>query len=174
MIWVILEKSDKHSLYNKKIIEWVRNNLQKKNLNYRILFVNDYMFDSEMSELTNSDYIFWNPNIAAKNLNNVIQYKRSIVILEHQTLLNEKTSNLNPINENQAVAYGFYLMYLNEHEQVSREWKLAVQTDNYLMYQDNIMNNLESDKNNFKQNKIERLDVFDDLTNFIQEQVNFD
>ena len=67
MIWVILEKKNHHSIYNLKIIEWIRNNLQKNNLDYKLLFVNDYMFDNEFSQITNKDYVFWNPNIASKN-----------------------------------------------------------------------------------------------------------
>ena len=173
MIWVILEKKNHHSIYNLKIIEWIRNNLQKNNLDYKLLFVNDYMFDNEFSQITNKDYVFWNPNIASKYISNVINFARSIVILEHQTLLNEKTSNLNPINENQAVAYGFYLMYLNEKEQVSREWKLAIQSDNYLMSQETVLNNLMKDENNFKKIKVERKDIFDDLTDFVHEQFDF-
>ena len=71
MIWVILSKkieqvsrTKQKQNINRQIIEWTRNNIQKDNLDYRLLFVNEYLFESEISEIKDNDYIFW-PGIAA-------------------------------------------------------------------------------------------------------------
>lgn len=165
-------KNNKTNL-NKQIIEWFRNNIQKNNLEYKIKFVNEYIFEQEISEITNKDYIFWNPFIAGKNLALIQEYKNSIVVIERQTNMNQKLTHLHPINENLAVNYGFFLMYLDENEPVSNDWRLAIQKINYLMTQEQILQILLSNPNNFKKEPIERQDVFEDLANFTKDMIDF-
>lgn len=165
-------KNNKINL-NKQIIEWFRNNIQKNNLEYKIKFVNEYIFEQEISEITNKDYIFWNPFIASKNLALVQEYKNSIVVIERQTNMNQKLTHLHPINENLAVNYGFFLMYLDENEAVSTDWRLAIQKTNYLMTQEQILQILLSNPENYKKELIERQDAFEDLANFTKDMIDF-
>lgn len=131
------------------------------------------MFESELNGITNNDYIFWNPFIAGKNLSLVQEYKNSIVVIERQTNMNQKLTHLHPINENLAVNYGFYLMYLDENEAVSTDWRLAVQKSIYLRTQEQLLQILLSNPNNFKKEQIERQDAFEDLANSIKNMVDF-
>lgn len=179
MIWILLSKKIEQVVrtkpkqnINRQIIEWTRNNIQKENLDYRLLFVNEYLFESEISEIKDDDYVFWNPYIASKNLALVQEFKNSIVILEHQTYINEKISHVNPINENTAINYGFSVMYLNEQELSTSEWKLAVQDSMYLIHQEQVLQALKNNPNNYKQIQVERQDVFDDLANSVRELID--
>lgn len=181
MIWILLSKkieevskTKPRSNINRQIIEWCRNNLQKNNFDYHLKWVNEYMFESEISEIQQNDYVFWNPYIASKNLALVQEFRNSIIILEHQTYLNENISHVNPINENTAVNYGFSIMYLNEQEFSTKEWKLAVQDTMYLLHQEQVINILRTNPNNFKQEQIERQDVFEDLLNFVKDTCDFE
>ena len=178
MIYCLLSKKmlktkNNKSNLNKQIIEWFRNNIQKNNLEYQIKFVNEYIFEQEISEITNNDYVFWNPYIAGKNLALVQEYKNSIVVIERQTNMNQKLTHLHPINENLAVNYGFFLMYLDENEAVSTDWRLAVQKTTYLMTQEQILQTLLSNPENFKKQQIERQDAFEDLANFTKDMIDF-
>lgn len=179
MIWILLSKkieevtkTKPRANINRQIIEWIRNNLQKNNFDYHIKFVNEYMFESELSEIQQNDYVFWNPYIASKNLALVQEYRNSIVILKHQTYINESVSHVNPINENTAVNYGFSIMYLNEQEFSTKDWKLAVQDTMYLLRQEQILQTLSENPNNYKQKQIERQDAFEDLSNFVKDMID--
>ena len=59
----------------------------------------------------------------------VKKYINSIVILEHKTVLIQKISNRNPINENMALNHNFDLMYIEEdyNDITNLEWKLVMQ-----------------------------------------------
>lgn len=173
MIHIMLSKNRK-DIHNKQIIEWLRNNIQKENFEYSIKLCNSYLFDSEIKHIQHSDFIFWHPIIAGNNVEVVRSYPKSIVILEHQTILNEKISKVNPINEVTAVNNSFYIMYLDEDSKPSKEWKLSVKTESYLMEQSKILRILKSDKNNFKKDKQIIKDVFDDITDFTKRQINFE
>lgn len=201
MIYVMLSKYDT-GLLNEKIIQWVRKNLYINNLEYKIIFCREYMYDSDISEIINNinlnnikffgsrknriifdklidekikektgnTFVLWNPIVASKNLNYVNQVPNSVVILESQTFMNEKLSKKNPINENLAVNYGFYLMYLNESD-ISKEYKLAVQPEMYLMYQRKLLNIFMNNPNNFKKIKIKVQNTFNDDENLTKKQV---
>lgn len=208
MVFVMLSKYDSGPI-NKKIIEWCRNNLQKNNIEYRIVFckpyitdndvleivdycgiidyntfqIPQYMIDEEWSEEKISEfyksryertYILWNPLVASRNLSYVMELPNSIVILENQTYLNQKISEKNPFNENLAVNYCVYIMYLNEIEQVTKEFRIAVQKENYIMTQNYFMNMLKNNPENFRKEKQNIQDVFDDSTILIKNQVNIE
>lgn len=175
MIYVLLgdKTSTNQTLqYNKKIIDWCREVFQSKNIEYKILFCKPYMFEIEFGL---DDIIFWNPFIAANNLDIVIRYRHSIVILERQTLLSEKVTEINPINENLAVNYGFFLMYLIEdnNENISREWRLAIQTNNYLMPKNIVLNKIYNNPKNYRKQFIERKEIVEDNKE-IKTQVNLE
>ncbi len=181
MIWILLSKKIEEvskvkpkTNINKQIIEWCRKNLQKNNFNYHIRFVNEYMFETELLGIQENDYVFWNPFIASKNLALVQEFKNSIIILEHQTYINENISHVNPINENTAVNYGFSIMYLNEQEFSTKEWKLAVQDTMYLLRQEQILQTLSQNPENFKHNQVDRQDAFEDLATFVKDMVSLD
>ncbi len=201
MIYIMLSKYDT-GLLNEKIIQWVRENLYINNLEYKIIFCREYMYDSDISEIINdinlnnikffgsrknrkkfeliidkkvrektgNTFVLWNPDVASKNLSYVNQVPNSVIILESQTFMNEKVSKKNPINENLAVNYGFYLMYLNEGD-ISKEYKLPVQTEMYLMNQKKLLNIFMSNPNNFKKTKIKIQNTFNDKENLTKNQV---
>lgn len=147
MIYVMLSKYDSGPI-NKKIIEWTRNNLRKNNLKYKLIFCRPYIVDTDFKDIVGFDdnfsknkestFFIWNPTVASRNLQYVVDLPNSIVILDSQTQINQKLSVKNPINENLAANYCFYLMYLNEIE-ISKEWKLAIQSINYLISQYNLV-----------------------------------
>lgn len=201
MIYVMLSKYDT-GLLNDKIIQWVKDNIYINNLEYKIIFCREYMYDSDISEIINNinlhnikffgsqknrekfnklidneirektknTFVLWNPDVASKNLNYVNQVPNSVVILESQTFMNEKLSKKNPINENLAVNYGFYLMYLNESD-ISKEYKLAVQPEMYLMYQQRLLKIFMNNPNNFKKIKSKIQNTFNDRENITKKQV---
>lgn len=182
MVFVMLSKYDSGPV-NKKIIEWCRNNLQKNNLEYRLIFCKPYITDNDVLEIVDycqsmndneEIYILWNPLVASRNLSYVMELPNSIVILENQTYLNQKISEKNPFNENLAANYCVYIMYLNEIEQVTKEYRIAVQKENYIMTQNYFMNMLKSNPENFRKEKQTIQDVFDDPTLLVKNQVNIE
>lgn len=182
MIHVMLSNYDSGPI-NKLIIAWVRLNLQIKGYKYKLHFCRPFIYDTDIykpekrdenglllvkeEKVSNSDYVLWNPLVAGRNLDFVRQFQNSIVLLEKQTLLSEKINKTNPINENLAVNYGFYLMYLDEQFQAPKEWKLAIQADNYLITQKNFFLMVA----NTCKKENERKEFFDDSRSINKEQI---
>lgn len=139
-----------------KIIEFVKKTLRINNINYHLKFFNKHINDDEISEINENNFLLWHPKVAGDNLSIVIDYKNSIVLLENKTVLTRKVSEKNPINENLAINYGFFIMYINEFdtEITNKEWKIVVQENLYLVVFDTLIKLLKKDLSNWKNNKI--------------------
>lgn len=153
MVYVVLSK-EIDNLQN-KIIVFLKQLLKLNNIRYRLLFVNQHINDTDLEKITDNDYILWHPKIAGNNLNQVIEYQKSIVLLEHKTILIQKISDKNPINENLAINYGFFVMYINDNIDITNnEWKIVVNQNLYLLTLEKFLNLLKSDIHNWIDNKI--------------------
>ncbi len=113
----------------KSIINWVKSNIQYK-YSYQLCFFNkQHILDIEIEHIKNDDIILWNPDLVWNNLDQVKKFKNSVVILDKPTVLIQKASELNPVNENMAINNGFRIIYINpERDDITnKDWKLVVE-----------------------------------------------
>ena len=176
MIYVILSKANSTSTLQKKIIEFIKQNIKNNNFEYKLIFSDKkHIIESELEEVNPSkDIVFWEPIIAYDNLELVKNFSISIVILEKPTLYTQKISEFNPINENLAINNGFYIIYIQDSLDITNEdWKLVISEDSYLMKIDKLILLISSDESNIKKEKILVEDIFSNITDTIKNQINF-
>jgi hypothetical protein len=134
MIYILLsnETNNKYIFgLQVKIMNFLKEKL--KNLDskkYKIIYCPKHIIEKNIEEIDiYNDYVLWHANVAYNNLSLVKKYINSIVILEHKTVLIQKISNRNPINENMALNHNFDLMYIEEeyNDVTNLEWKLVMQ-----------------------------------------------
>lgn len=156
-----------------EIIEYVKIHLKEKQIKYKLIINDLHIIESKIKMINDNDFILWHPEVAGNNLSIVKQYKHSIVLLKSKTLLIQKLSSLNPINENLAVSNCFYVLYMNNNinDITNREWKLVVKEETYLLVIDRLLEMiLRNPKNKIKRKlviskKVEKID-------FRKEQIN--
>ena len=168
------QKDAVNKTYEKIIIEFVKKNLKENKINYKLIVNDFHIIESKIQIINDDDFILWHPEVAGNNLNLVKQYKYSIVLLKTKTLLVQKLSPMNPINENLAVSNGFYIFYLDNkiNDVTNKEWKLVVKEDIYLINIDKLLTLIRKNPNN----KIKRKLVIDkkiEKIDFRKEQINF-
>lgn len=131
-----------------QIIKFVKEYVRDKNHPYHLKFCKLHLDDSDMEDVKPSDIILWHPNIAATNLDMVVSYKNSIVVLMSKTLFLRKLSIANPVNENMAVNHGFHVMYVDENysDITNNEWKLVVDKESYLITHEQFTHIIEHSK----------------------------
>ena len=134
MIYILLS-NEKHDKYifglQVKIINFLKEKLKNfDSKKFKIIYCQKHIVEKNIKEIDIlNDYVLWHANVAYNNLSLVKKYVNSIVILEHKTVLIQKISNRNPINENMALNHNFDLMYIEEdyNDVTNLEWKLVMQ-----------------------------------------------
>lgn len=172
MIYVMLSKEN--SVLQKNIANFLKV-FKYDNIQYKLIFNPKHIFESTIADINQSkDIVLWNPYVAYSNLDLVKQFQNSIVILEKPTLLIQKISEANPINENVAINHGFFLIYINpdREEITNNEWKLVVQEDQYVMTMENLLNLIKTDESNLRKEIKVYSDVFDDIIQINKDQIN--
>lgn len=164
MIYLMLE--NKNSEYQKNLVNFfklkIKNNSKNLSIQYKIIYNNKHIFESNISEINENDIILWSSFVAYHNLEIVKMFQNSIVILEKPTVLIQKISELNPVNESMAVNHGFYLMYIsNKQDITNNDWKMIVQEENYLITIDNLLDLISDDETNINPETIS--DVFKEI-----------
>lgn len=173
MIYVLLEKVD--SPLQRKIIEFVKTNIKYNNFIYQIIFNEQHIIESTLDLINNEkDIILWHPKVAYNNLEIIKNFQNSIVILEKPSIYLQKISANNPINENLAINYGFYIVYINpDYSEITNDdWKLVVKENMYLITIEKLLYIINSDNENIKTEKIIVPDVFDSIVDIVKNQIN--
>jgi len=165
MIYVILnsidyQKDDDYSetgeyqdILRSKIIRWVSKHIKQNEIEYKIIIVKKHIFKSQIDHIDRKlDIVIWHPIVASSNLEMVKYFYKSVVILERPTLLIQKISDLNPINEQVAINSGFYILYLypKKNDITNEDWKIVVPEDLYLLDNVKLLKNfLITEENNY-------------------------
>jgi hypothetical protein len=173
MIYIMLSK--KYSELQRNIISFIKDNIKNNNFQYKIIFNEKHIFESDLINIDNSkDIVLWHPNIASDNLELVKSFLNSIIILDKPSLYIQKISEWNPINENLAINNGFFIIYINPSttDITNDEWKLVVQSDMYLMSIETLLELINKDESNICQEKIIVEDIFESITDIIKNQIN--
>ena len=156
MIYILLsnEKENEHIFdYQLKIIKFLRKSLSTLHKsNYKIIFCPKHIIENKLSNIKQEDYLLWHPNVAANNLSIVKRYTNSFVILRYKTVMLQKISERNPIDENMALNNNFGLIYIDEnHNDITNdEWRLIVNPKIFKIEKivetlnNNIINNIKS------------------------------
>jgi hypothetical protein len=130
---------NRFDLFQKDIITFLANMFSE----YSIKFVMNprHIFEARLPKFGNDDLLLWHPGVAGRNLELVREYN-SVVVLAHQTILIQKVSDKNPINENLALNNNFKVVYIDEeYEDITNaDWKLAVSEDDYRFTQEQLQN----------------------------------
>lgn len=175
MIYFIISKEK--NLIQENIISFIKSNI-KPLYNYRIIFSSTHINDSDIKFVVKEkDIIFWEPIVAYNNLEILKSIQNSIVILERPTILIQKISRFNYINENMAINHGFFIFYLkpDENDITNSEWKLAVKSDLYLIDNTKLKLIIESDNSNIKNTEeiiSNNIQIFGEITDFVKTQIN--
>lgn len=135
MIYILLCKDKSNHYINEiqlKILDFLKSSFVGKidKSNYSIIFCQKHIIENSLEHIdTFNDIVIWHPNLAADNLSILKRYVNSIVVLRHKTLLLQKLSLRNPVNENMAVNHDFKLMYIeNDYNDITNsDWKLVAQ-----------------------------------------------
>lgn len=135
MIYILLYKKPENEFISdlqKRIIlflnEFLVKNIDKSE--YKIILCNKHIIENDLKIIDiKNDYVLWHPNLASDNLSLVKRFINSIVILKHKTVLIQKISKRNSINENMAINNNFKLMYIeNDYNDVTNlNYKLVTQ-----------------------------------------------
>lgn len=137
MVYVMLTENKLLTKYQKylqkDIIEFLKLWFVQTDIKYQVIYNPKFIIESKLPKINKNSIVLWEPITAANNIVLVNHYQNSIVILKNRTILLQKISEHNPINENTAINYGFLIMYIdNEHFDITNnEWKLVVSETNY-------------------------------------------
>ena len=108
-----------HLELQQKIVHFLRDNLNDK---FSIIFTKKHIIESTIKHIDfDNDIIIWHPLVAHNNLEVLKKYKYSIVILKHKTVLIQRISENNPVNENMAVNHNFKLLYMEDNDDLTNE-----------------------------------------------------
>ena len=158
MIYLLLSKQNSH--YQKLIVKFFKENILYNsddiNIEYKIIYNNPVIIESNLISIEKDDIVIWSAIVAYRNLDLVKTYKNSVVILEKPTILIQKISEENPINESTALNNGFYLMYITDKSDITnKEWKLILQKENYLIDVNDLLKEFKIQKQTeIKQNEL--------------------
>ena len=152
IIYIMLSKNDDCTELEKeiqnKIIKYLKDNIYGK-LKYKFIFNPKHIVEKNIYLITQNDFVLWHPNIAANNLSLVKKYNNSVVILLTKTILLQKISKRNPINENIAINHGFKLLYIepNYDDVTNDEYKLVISENDYVISIEKIIETIKKQYN---------------------------
>lgn len=134
MIYVLLTNDKKNNYnieYQSKIIKFLKQHFI--NIQYKFIFNPLHIIERNLDEIKQDDYILFHPYVASNNLWLVKKFNNSVVILQNKTLLIQKISKRNYINENTAINNGFKLLYIDvDYNDITNdEYKLVIPEDDY-------------------------------------------
>lgn len=145
MVYCILYNPKKVKLFEnqianqREIISFIETHIKPK-FKYKIIFydkthINDFDLDTDAKNV-----YLWSPDVVYNNLDLVKSHKNSVVILSKPTILIQKLSKLNPVNENMAFNNGFFVYYINKERNdiTNNQWKLLIEKKEYLLSNDDL------------------------------------
>lgn len=126
-----------HLELQKKIVNFLKENLTEK---FNIIFTGKHLIEDGIKHIDlNNDVVLWHPLVASNNLSVIKKYKYSIIILKHKTVLIQKVSDNNPVNENMAVNHNFKLLYMEENDDITNEdYEVLGSKEDYIITIDKI------------------------------------
>jgi hypothetical protein len=131
-LFIMLSKNKKN-YFQEYILQYIINNFKKYGIIYEIILCNEFKNDNEFTNIKIDDYILWEPITAFWNIDYVNSHVNSIIILKNPTILIQKISNKNPINESLAIINGFRILYMDPEDMdvTNEEWRLVIGAVNY-------------------------------------------
>lgn len=123
-----------HLDLQKKIVNFLRTNIDRK-IRINIIYSEKHLFEKEIEHIDiNEDIVLWHPIVAHNNLTLLTTMKNAIVILPKKTVLIQRISENNPINENMAINHNFQVMYIDptNDDITNEDYTILGYEDDYL------------------------------------------
>ena len=137
----IEQKNINHHLdFQRKIVKFIRSSIDSK-IRINIIYSHKHLYEYDLKDIdVNNDIILWHPIVAHNNLTLLTSFKNSIVLLQKKTVLIQRISENNPINENMAINHNFQIMYLEpDNDDITNEdYTILGDEDDYLTNPDKI------------------------------------
>lgn len=134
---------DYHLDLQKKIVSFIKQSLENNPDIYVKIYISPkHIIESTLENVDkNNDYIIWHPVVAHNNLTLLKTYRNSIVILQKKTVLLQKVSENNPINENMAINHNFKLMYIDENNDdiTNQDYRILGYKGDYLINMEKVI-----------------------------------
>jgi hypothetical protein len=133
-VWIMVAKLRKN-YFQKLFFEYIQENLSNFCIEYEVIYFNEFRNYYEFECIEPFDYIIWEPIVASWNLDFINIHTNSIIILKNPTLLIQKISRKNPINESTAINNGFRILYMDpkDIDITNEEWKLLIDDEKFVI-----------------------------------------
>lgn len=154
-IYLILTKKinqkniDGHLDLQRKIVNFLQTNIAGK-IRINIIYADKHLYEKDLEEIDfNNDVILWHPIVAHNNLTLLTTMKNAIVILLKKTVLIQRISENNPINENMAINHNFQIMYIDptNDDITNEDYTILGYEDDYLYTIEKLLKQIETWKN---------------------------
>ena len=140
---------EQHLDFQKKIVNYFKEQLSDTKITLKIIFTPKHIIENVLDEIDKfNDWVVWHPLTAFNNLTLLKTFRNSIVILPRKTVLIQKISINNPINENMAINNNFKLLYIDETNDdiTNQDYVILGQEQDFLIKIDNLKNKIINGK----------------------------
>ena len=133
-------------LQNKIVHFFKQKMVDHKNIDIKIYISPKHIIEKTLENIDkNNDYIIWHPIVAYNNLELLKTFKNSIVILKNKTVLIQKVSENNPVNENMAINNNFKLLYMNNNDDITnQDYRILGYANDYLITFENLITKINN------------------------------
>lgn len=138
--------NSKNIVYHLDLQNKIVNYFKEKMINFPDIKVKIYISPKHIIEKTlenidkHKDYIVWHPIVANNNLELLKTFRNSIVILQKKTVLLQKISENNPVNENMAINNNFKLLYIDKNDDITNlDYRIMGYESDYLITFENLI-----------------------------------
>lgn len=134
-----------HLDLQKKIVMYFKEQMTHiKNISVKIYISPKHIIEQTLEGIDKyDDYIVWHPLVANNNLELLKTFRNSIVILQKKTVLLQKISENNPVNENMAINHNFKLLYIDNNDDITnQDYRILGYESDYLITFDKLIKKL--------------------------------
>ena len=126
---------DYHLDLQKKIILFIKENILSQTIKTKIYISPKHIIEKTIENIDReNDYVIWHPLTAFNNLTLLKTFKNSIVLLHKKTVLIQRISENNPINENMAINHNFKLLYIDNNDDITnQDYRILGYESDYLI-----------------------------------------
>lgn len=139
MVHIFIAKEVTELTNRKAVFNFIKRHIIPNKISYKLHICTNYTETMDFPVLGDNDVTLWDSESARKNTC-FVSATNGIAILERPTLLVQKISRRNPLNENNALNGDFKLMYIkDEHDITNDDWKMLFENKKYVLSVDEVL-----------------------------------